>query len=398
MKRSVRGVRHSGCALLAMSVAIVAGCAGKTVQVQRLVPGSVPIGPIRTVGVASFTAQPGYEVVASTLVGKLEQGIANSGYLKMFSRNPSELKRLVKEMEEFQGRGNLRSSDLDRLLGQGLEGIIFGEVTGGSVQDARTFEDVPFFDASINANRTVRQVYYQRRGDLTVTYRILDVRTAQVLAAQAENQTAAWEILESGDPRLASGATTGGTPAFQAGYAMGTAIGALLGGNNAAAAPPPNRPPGSPQRVTQLPAAPAIFDDLATKSVDGFLAKIQPHYDGGVIELAQSDNASATQGIEYACACDWDQAERYLKFAIDSGKDITSADYFNLGIVKEMRGCRSEALALLDQAVRREPGEAKYVHAHAALRQNQDVFSALAAGAPAPTCPKRCTIEPRCGQ
>lgn len=387
--------RPLACFLLAAMAA--SGCAGKKIiTVQKLVPaeiGSVP----GVVGVASFGASsPSYVSVASTVAGKLTQGIANSGYLKMFTRDPAELGRVVKELEQFRGRGTLSSASLQGLMSQGLQGIIFGEVTMLQVQDQRRYEDVQVFDPTINANRPVRQVYLDRNGDLTVNYKILDVNTGQVLVAQSDNQHATWELLEAGDPNYKG--TGSGTPAYEAGYAIGMLIGSAFGQSGSGPPPsPPTTGPAGAQRVTQLPAEVMVVDLLANQSVAAFLAKIQPHHVAGTVSLKKSGNAQMELGAKYACNCNWAAAEQSMDAGVRSGIDIEASDFYNLAVVKELRGCRPEAVRLLSTAVSRDADDDEIVRAHSQLMQGID----LLVGSPPPgggsACSRPCQIEASCG-
>ncbi|MFN7956640.1 MAG: hypothetical protein U0610_33355 [bacterium] len=385
------GRQRVGIGVLLVSAALFTGCAGSRITVQKSVPAEVGAIP-GVLGVAGFaSASPAYGFVASTVAGKLTQGIANSGHLKMFTRDPAELGRVVKELEQFQGRGTLSAASLNRLMSQGLEGIIFGEVTMVQAQDTRRWEDVQVYDANYNAYRPARNVYLTRTGDLTVNYKILDVHTGQVLVAQSDNQHGVWEILESG-----VGPQAGGTPAFNAGYALGTMLGSAITGKPAAGAPPPVTSTGA-KLVTQLPAETAVVDQLATQSVDAFLAKIQPHLVSGTVLLKKSGNDQMELGAKYACACNWAAAEQVMEAGLRTGTSIEGVDFYNLAVVKELRGCRREAVDLLAKAVARAPDDEEIVRAHAQLLQNVD----LLAGSPPPDsnspCSRPCQIEASCG-
>lgn len=370
-------------------VILLAACSSaKTIDVKRLVPGSVPIGNIQTLGIASFESSQKAEDVAASLVGKLEQGVANSGHLKMFTRNPEEMRRVVKELEEHGGKGTLRSRDLDRFLGEGLEGIIFGRITAATITDDRSFEDIRVTDASSGAERTIRQTYKLRTGNLSVNFKVLDAKTGQVIVAQSANATATWQALESGDPSLwrpeSSSSSSSGS--------IGTSLDNMLG---TGAKPVAAKVAAIPVRA--LPADAAVFDQLATESAMLFLEKIQPHFETGTIALQGSSNPMVRKGLELACHCDFEEADQSIQDGIAAGPDITAADHFNLGIVKYVRGCNREAIDSLKRAADAEPENSTFVQAYSVAKKGGTLEAVMQRSSFSTRCPQPCEIKVACG-
>ncbi len=347
--------------LILMTALLTAGGTGcaKKIQVQKLMGGDVDICGIRKVGVGSFkiSANKVSPALAQTIVGKLTQGIANEKQLEFFARDAEELGKIAREIEEYHDKGSLTQRSLAALQSAGLEGIIFGDITAATLTDAERDEKIIVDDKT---GRYVVNRYRRRTGDLTVNFKMVDVRpesacgTLKTIVAQSTNETGTWEVLVSGDAAAES-----------IGNAVESGMGALLGGGG-------KDKSKSVQKVSQLPTEIGILDGLSDQAVGKFLTKIQPHMQKGSIGLKSASTLKGELGIGYAMNCNWDQAEKTLQEAVDESQ-ATAADYYNLAIVKELKGCKQEATELMGKSVELDPTDSEAIAAHAKLLDKRDL-------------------------
>lgn len=334
------------------------GCA-KKIQVQKLAGGDIDICGVHKVGVGSFkiSANKVSPALTSTIVGKLTQGIANEKQLDFFVRDPDELGKIAREIEEYHDKGTLTQRSLSALQAAGLEGIIFGDITAASLTDAESSKDV---EVDSKTHQYVHNVYRQRTADLVVNYKMIDVRpdspcgTLRTLVAQSANETATWEMLVSGDASVDS-----------IGNAVDTSLENMFGS-------PDKGKAKAIQKVAQLPTEISIFDSLADQSVGKFLKKIQPHIKKGTVRIQSASTPRGELGVSYAMNCNWDQAEKTLEEAVKDGQG-SAADYYNLAIVKDLKGCRKEATELMGKAVDLDPSDGEAIAAHAKLLDDREL-------------------------
>ncbi|MFN7956232.1 MAG: hypothetical protein U0610_31275 [bacterium] len=382
---------RSPCLLSLVLIGLVtapmaSGCA-KKIQVQKLQSGEVDICGISKVGIGSFktSANKVAPTLASTIVGKLTQGIANEKQLEFFARDSEELGKIAREIEQFHDKGSLTQRSLAALQGAGLEGIIFGDITAATLTDSERDDKIVVDDKT---GRYVLNKYRLRTGDLTVNFKMVDVRpdspcgTLKTIVAQSTNETGTWEVLISGD-----------AAAVGIGNAVNSGVGALLGQGAKDKSPVVHK-------VSQLPTEVGILDGLAEQSVERFLKKIQPHMQKGSIGIKSASTPKGELGIGYAMNCNWDQAEKTLEEAVKESQ-ATAADYYNLAVVKDLKGCHREATQLMGRAVDLDPSDAEAVAAHAKLldkRELGDFQESFSAGDLITSTSKDvCPIKVACG-
>ncbi len=304
------------------------------------------------------------EIFEQTIAGKIRQGIQDQ-YLTYVERNPAQLAAVTREIEEFHDGGTLSKKTLQALQNDRVEGLLFISVTGQSNQRKPELFDESWQDPKDGSMHRA----WRRESSLTlllnVEYRIADARPDSPCGAlgsrarMAESEKQTWEVVERGgdtDPTRVIGDLAGG----------------ILGGGGS----------GATKRVDMLPAPQQAIDELAQRSAAKYLRQIQPHWQRGAVEVRSPSTPRGQTALDYALSCEWDKAEEILTETIAAGGVVTADDYYNLAVIKELKGCRHEATTLMEKAVELD-SDSDLVKAHAKLLKGQGLGNFEDSGPPA---------------
>ena len=156
--------------ILALCAFCVAGCAATAIQVPRLKPAEVNLGPVKKVAIGQIEGDGGEDVS-----DKLTEAIMATGKYEVLDRQ--HLAEIAKEKQIAAGDP---SSAYGKVLGAAA--LIFGRVTQNSFQDQVAAEE----KVCIQGSRSFPCTTYTRAGKHTtaVNFKIVDAATGKVLASQ----------------------------------------------------------------------------------------------------------------------------------------------------------------------------------------------------------------------
>ncbi len=283
---------------LLISVLLIAACAPTVIQIPVRKPAAVDVGSIRKIAVVDFAGPQGSGKLAASL---LTSGLLNAGFYKIFEREKIDQ---ILEEHKLAMAGVVDASSA-RQVGQllGVDGLIFGEVTAFTVEPDQ--HGVQKIEKKIGTgkyrivkkgNKKVReeikktvlvdQQYIIRRGTVSVTFRMVNVETGELVASIANSKT----------------------------YNSGKVI----------------------EGQGRLKARKEILYDLLKGLVNEFVAQVSPHI---VIEKRKLENGKGAMevGVKYAKNGLWDDARQAFLQAVKTNPSDAKAHY-NLGIAYEVAG------------------------------------------------------------
>lgn len=209
-------------ALIFTSIFMGAACAPTKVPVRVMKPARVDLKGIHRVAVTEFS---GPDQSGELAVSILNTKLLNSNYFDVLERE-----KLQDVMQEYRlSMAGITDPDNAKKIGQllGVDGIITGAVTAYSVEDESGKERIKeriwtgkyekdakgnfIYEKDIFGKKHKKKVYRQqfvthyykiRRGTVTVTFRVVDVRTGEILTAKTYSRNYTGSKVRDGRGRL----------------------------------------------------------------------------------------------------------------------------------------------------------------------------------------------------
>lgn len=326
------------CALaLMMSIFFSCVATKPIIKVKVLKPAELDLGGVKKLGILDFQGPQGAMIAA-----RFSSKIFDTKRFQIIERG--ELQRILEE-HKLSLSGLTEESSMAQITGKikGVDAIVLGAVdayectekTGTTTVDRRKAvgtkvehdsEGRPY-EVEIYKNVPVTLPFVLREGKVSVTYKIVDVQTGQLLATRSDTKTFKGEVIIEED-----------------------------------------------RTSKYLPSEDKILDDLLNHVLDSFVVQIAPYY---VLEYRTFERIGKLTNVAYKYLNAGlikeakENLEQVISIArIDSRqKKHLPALYYNLGLVYEMQGEFAEAEQMYKKASIENPNEF-YLNALSAIRKS----------------------------
>lgn len=290
----------------------VAACSATTIQVPRLKPAEINLGPVKKVAIGAIEGDGGEDIS-----DKLTQAIIGTGIYEVLDR---------KHLAEIAREKNIQANDPGAAFGPmlGAAALVFGRITQNGYTENVTGDQ----QVCMAGNRQVPCTTYTRAGKhaVSVSFKIIDAASGKVLAiklvngvAQARRQVVVQEAMTTNRQALA-----GIIPPFE--------------------------------DVQQFQIA--ATDDM----VKFFMRMIAPFTITVPVVLYEQDSQASKNGVTAAKAGDWATAIDAFKSALKQASaspdlEVQARAHYNIGVALGYSGSYSEGIAEIQRAISLKPDD-----------------------------------------
>lgn len=282
------------------------GCAATTIQVPRLKPAEVNLGPVKKVAIGTIEGDGGEDIS-----DKLTESIMSTGRYEVLDR---------KHLAEITREKQIAVDDPGAAYGHvlGAAALIFGRVTRNGMEQTVTADQ----QVCLQGRNSVPCTTYTRVGNhaVSVSFKVVDAATGKVLLTKMVN---------------------GGASAKREVQVLDVKA-------------------TNPQVVaTIIPPFPdpETFREAAIGAVvTAFMRMIAPFSVSVSVVLYEQDSQASKIGVNAARAGDWASAIENFKSALRTAAEVNDLEvqaraYYNLGVALGYSGSYDEGIRLIRKAM-----------------------------------------------
>ncbi|MBL7074471.1 hypothetical protein ISS37_04440 [candidate division KSB1 bacterium] len=343
--------------ILGLVGCFLVGC-GATVRVNVLKPAVINVGPVKRLAVMDFDVPEGVDPsVGFGVAEKLTAKLVENGFYDVIERR--KLEEILKEhklslsgvVDQFQAQ------DIGELVG--ADALVFGSVNTYSTTDGGGVKDFSYYSKKEKKKVVNKKYEMVRTANVTITFRVSDVRLGMVVASKSNTATARDRARENID-------TSAEEETRKAGL-LGVIVDAVLDKKKVS---PEER--AKRAATSKLVDPKFLLDKAADKILDSFVRQIAPHYVMEYRNVESGKHPMMKSGLEYAKRDMWPEAkeawDEVLK-TLEARKDHPVAHY-NLGIYYEINGDLDRAEEEFTTAFK-ATGKKKYLDAKARIQRRK---------------------------